>query len=65
MYPITVATDEPSEITTTSTEATTVVMDMEEGPTEEIPIPTVEKRAPEFIRPLVTAMELPEGGIAK
>lgn len=65
VFPVTVVADEPSEISTTSTGATTVVMDVEEGPMEEIPKPTVETRGPEFIRPLVTAMELPEGGIAK
>lgn len=36
---------------------------MEEAPEEEATEP--EKRPPEFIRPLVTDMELPEGGIAK
>lgn len=72
--------DEPSEISTTSTEATTIMADigdvpmeevpvekvpMEESPVEETPQPSEKKQPPEFVRPLVTDLELPEGGVAK
>jgi hypothetical protein len=75
-----VSADEPSEISTTSTEATTIIADigdvpveevpmeevpMDETPVEETPQPSEKKQPPEFIRPLVSDLELPEGGVAK
>lgn len=64
-----VEADEPSEISTTSTEATTVLADEEKPAPFEETTPrtttTVVKKAPVFVRPLVTEMELPEGGVAK
>ena len=64
-----VSADEPSELSTTSTESTVgstihVDRDIPDAPLEEQHVSIV-RRMPEFVRPLVSRMELPEGGVAK
>ena len=68
----TVSADEPSELSTTSTETTETTVtstvpadhDIPDAPLDER-YTSIVRRSPEFIRPLVPNMELPEGAVAK